>query len=988
MRAALPVDLSSFIGRQRELETVHDLLGSTRLITLTGAGGSGKTRLALEVSHRVVAGGRDVAWADLAAVVEEALLVRQVSEAFGMKEELAGDGVDGLVDLLRARTALLVLDNCEHLIEACADLVEAVLHGCPEIRILATSREALGVRGERAWLVPPLATPSPEHQDPASCEAVRLFVERARDAAPAFRLNPDNIRAVSEICRRLDGIPLAIELAAARVAVLSPAQIQQRLDNVFSLLSSGRRTVIPRHRTLRAAIDWSHDLLRPEGKVLFRRLAVFRGGFTLDAVEAVASGDGIEAGDVLDGIARLAERSLIGVREHLDTARYYLLETVRQYAAERLEESGEADTIRTRLARHVTTLVTEAEPHLTGLDRPAWVERLHADVDNIREVLHWSREHDPHLHIRLCGMLWWFWYSAASWNEARRWLADALNLPEATGDTRDRAALLFASGALASLQARADDARARLVESARVAAAIGDHRLEAYALNYVAMTWTQVGKPDGRAPAEKAATWFRENRDFYGLRLAELLLGFTAMSEGDMAGAIRHAEQAVAIARAHALDRELSVAVHCLGAMLLRTGDLDRAEALLEEALAASQRDPSYLFIARTLEHLAIIFAQRGERARAVRVFGSAHAVRELIGARRFSMDNPHVEKVVDDLRAAMAEAEFERCTEAGRRLSVDAAIDEILQAAAPAAAQAAPSPAAAGVAPEPLRGVEPVAAAVVPDPPPPAAALANGGSAGTAAVHVPADESADLWVYALGPFRVVSGDAPWHERTWTYSKPKELLVYLLLHPAGRTRDQIASAIWPGATPAQLRNSFHVTVHHLRKALGGTHWVVLRDDRYMLDPAAKVRFDAADFTAAARAALALPAGTDAEQPLREALRLYRGDLLDDEVAAPWHEEPRSDLCRLQVEVSLRLGQVLDDAGRHAEALEIYSRVVARDDLNEEAHRRLMAAWARTGDRVRAIRHYERLVSLLQDVIESEPEAETVDLVDRIRSAVV
>jgi predicted ATPase/DNA-binding SARP family transcriptional activator len=974
LRSSLPVDLTSFIGRRGELDSLNALLRACRLLTLTGAGGSGKTRLALELCHRLQQQGPPhIAWTDLAAVTDAALLGRQISEAFGIREEMSGDPTEVLIDLLRPREALLVLDNCEHLIDACADLVEAVLQACAGIRVLATSREALGVRGERAWLVPPLATPGPEHADAASCESVRLFIERARDAAADFQLTAENTAAVSDICRRLDGIPLAIELAAARTAVLTPDQIRQRLDNVFGLLTSGRRTVIPRHRTLRAAIDWSHELLRSESRILFRRLAVFRGGFTLDAAEEVASGDDIAAADVLDGIARLAERSLLAVREHQATARYFLLETVRQYAAERLDESGEAPVVKTRLAAHICRLIADAEPHLTGRERPAWVERLHADVENFRAVLHWSREHDQHLHVRLCGMLWWFWYSDGSWNEARRWLEDALLLPAAQAPTRDRAALLYAAGALASLQARADDARPALTESAELAAAAGDHALEAYALNYLGMTWAQIGSLEGRPAIEKAAAWFRAHYDYYGLRLAELLLGFTANSEGDIAGAIRHTEVAVAIAREHALDRDLSVAVHCLGTFLLRTGELDRAESMLEEALAASQRDPSYLFIARTLEFLGVIYGRRGEGLRAARVFGAAAAIRDMIGANRFRMDDQFVSAASAEFRSAVAAEVYDAAFAEGRARTMDEVIREILeQAARRTGSDGSESVVASPAAASAMRAEAPRSMAT--------------SAPSMTTPPVGAGSVPDLVVTALGPFRVVSGDDPPQERTWAYSKPKELLVYLLLHRAGRTRDQIAGAIWPGATPAQLRNSFHVTVHHLRKALGGNHWVVLKDERYRLDPEAVVRFDANEFESAVRAGLATDADSAAEPILRGALRLYRGDLLDGEVAGPWHEEHRANLQRLYVDASLRLAAMLEARGDDAAAVEICRELVARDDLNEEAHRRLMSLWARGGDRVHAIRHYERLVALLREVLDAEPEPETVALYDSIRNA--
>jgi predicted ATPase len=413
----LPPDWTSFVGREAEMADISRLLNETRLLTLTGAGGSGKTRLAREVVARQTGPLVPAAWVELAALEDPALLPRHVATD----------------------------------------------------RILATSREALGVKGERTFPLKPLGVPARDADTAAigTSEAVQLFADRARDALPAFRVTDDNATVVAEICVRLDGIPLALELAAARTRSLSLAQIRDRLDDAFRILASGGRTAIPRHRTLRAAIDWSHDLLPDRTRVLFRRLAVFRGGFTLDAVEEVCADEQLTTELILDEVARLVDRSLLEFREEGDGARYRLLETVRQYAALKLVEAGEEESVGGRHAAYVMGMVRSVEPDLTTTRRRRATALLALEMDNIREALHWTRRHDGATHVGLVGSLWWFWYSSRHWLEAGRWIHDALTVPEATEPRRERAALLFAAGALASLQAQTDAAVPLLQEAGR-----------------------------------------------------------------------------------------------------------------------------------------------------------------------------------------------------------------------------------------------------------------------------------------------------------------------------------------------------------------------------------------------------------------------------------------------------------------------------------------------------------------------------------------
>src|SRR5918912_25551 len=347
----LPSALSSFVGREEELTEVKRLLEHNRLLTLTGSGGCGKTRLALAAASEVVEGFEDGVWmVELASLAEPSLVPQAVASTLGVRERPGSSLNEALSDYLRTRKLLLILDNCEHLIEACAELAEAWLHSCPGLRLLATSREALGITGEIAWPVPSLSLPDlrrlPDIESLYRYESARLFVERTAAVRPNFTLTQQNAPAVAQVCYRLDGIPLAIELAAARMKVLSVEEISGRLGDSFGLLAAGSRTALPRQRTLHATMDWSHELLGRKERVLFRRLSVFASGFTLEAAESVCAGEELQRDEVLELLSGLVDKSLVVAQDPDGTARYRLLETIRQYGREKLEEAGEGERVR------------------------------------------------------------------------------------------------------------------------------------------------------------------------------------------------------------------------------------------------------------------------------------------------------------------------------------------------------------------------------------------------------------------------------------------------------------------------------------------------------------------------------------------------------------------------------------------------------------------------------------------------------------------
>jgi predicted ATPase/DNA-binding SARP family transcriptional activator len=955
--------LTSFVGREREVAAVADVLGSARLVTLTGAGGSGKTRLAAEVARTVAPRfGAGVAWIELAAITDPGLVAGHIAATLGIEagSRAPADAVrDSLRDVARDSEMLLVLDNCEHVIGACAAIVDLILRDCERARFLTTSREALGVAGERAWLVPVLSLPASDDSLGAvsSSEAVRLFVDRARAASAAFALTDANAAAVARLCRRLDGLPLALELAAARVRALTPEQILSRLDDGFRLLSSTRRGAVPRHRTLRDAIDWSYELLDESERIVLQRLSVFAGEFSLEAAEAVCAGDGVAPDDVLDLLAALVDKSLVVVRDQVDEARYRLLETIRQYAGERLDESSGGDAARVRHARFYSTLIREAEPHFITPTRPMWVARIQRELDDVRLVLAWSRDNDRVLHVELAGRLGWFWYSSGLWTEGRRWVDDALVLPEARSRDARRASVLFAAGVIASLQGQGSAAREGLDECAAIARELGDRSLEAYALAYIGVALGQEGLTAAEAPTRAALAWFERAGDLYGKRLALVVLVTLWIKQGDLADARAAGEEAVRVARAYGLDRELGIALQVLGAVLMQQRELAAAAVAIGEALRALRRDPQAFWLARGMELMAVIECARGRPLEGARLFGAAEARRERMGAALFRLDRERLAPHISAARAAAGERPFAEAWAAGRAGTFDDAVNAAIADGTDASHGQVPRVSAAPTA------AEPAATSVV-------------------------ERGPVLRVAALGPLEIVRDGVVVPHTAWKYARPRELFLYLLVHPDGRTREQVGLAFWPDASAAQVKNNFHVMLHHLRRALGRADLVVFENDRYRVQRALGVETDVEVFerevTGARRALRASPGSAEAVRRLREALGLYRGDFLEGENAGDWHLEMRDHLHRLWVDGLTALGAHLADAECNEEAAEVYRTIARADELNEDAHRRLMAVLARSGHRGEALRHYDRFVTRLRDDLGAEPERETVGLYDRLR----
>ncbi|HEU4752959.1 MAG TPA: AAA family ATPase, partial [Armatimonadota bacterium] len=421
----LPESLTTFVGREQELSDLPARLQEARLLTLVGPGGTGKTRLSLELARGVGERFPDGVWlVELASLSEATLLPQAVADTLGIVGDAPNPPLDAVLHYLQPRALLLVLDNCEHLRASAARFAEAVLRHCPRVTLLASSREALRIEPEAVYPVPPLPVPDSRHapEDPEAvqdCPAVRLFLDRARLAVPDFPLTPARAAAVARLCQRLDGIPLALELAAARLRSLSLEDLIARLDDRFRLLTGGSRTALPRQQTLRALVDWSHDLLDSDERSLLARLSVFAGGWTPEAAAAVCGAPPLEAGCIQGTVTRLAEKSLVTPAAG---ERCGMLETIRLYAAERLAASGEEDALRRRHLDHFLAVAQEGERGLEGPGQQFWLARLEEDHENLRAALRFALETDPRAALRLSGSLWWFWRRRGHFQEGREWL--------------------------------------------------------------------------------------------------------------------------------------------------------------------------------------------------------------------------------------------------------------------------------------------------------------------------------------------------------------------------------------------------------------------------------------------------------------------------------------------------------------------------------------------------------------------------------------
>jgi predicted ATPase/DNA-binding XRE family transcriptional regulator len=622
-RHNLPVSRTTFIGREREIREITDRLAMTRLLTLAGAGGCGKTRLALQVAAAVVEEYEDGVWLiELATLADPALVPQTVATVLGVREEPGQPILGTLVSTLRGKQLLLVLDNCEHLVGACAALADQLVRACPRLRILATSREVLHLDGEASHLVLPLALPDPsDSPDPQRLfrfEAVRLFLDRAASVQPGFVLTSENAAPVAQVCRQVDGIPLAIELATAYVRGISVEQLAARLDRRFALLSRGSRSALPRHQTLRALVDWSYNLLDEPERLLFARLAVFVGGFTLAAAEAVCADGELVAGDIVQSLLRLVDASLVVV--DASEERYRLLETLREYAGERLATSDLSDSIRGRHADYYLALAAEAIPQYAGPEHDVLQRQFQVERDNLRAALAWFQRNDPTRGLRLASALERFWYFEGNVREGKAYLESLLT--RVTDRTALRAKALRDLAKFHELQRELDLARSRAEESLAVSREIGDRQATISTLVLLGFLATGSGDPaQARSLFEEGLSIAHEEGSAEAVIGVLRGLGTLAIIERDYERAHVLVEESLARSRRVGYRFGVVAALQRLGPLTRLEGDYPRARVFLEEGLAG----------ARAINHQASLRCYLASLANLARCQGDSAGARQLL---------------------------------------------------------------------------------------------------------------------------------------------------------------------------------------------------------------------------------------------------------------------------------------------------------------------------------------------------------------------
>lgn len=961
----LPLALTSFVGREAELENVRRMASRGRLLTLTGAGGCGKTRLALEAARGIAGeicdgpadghGGEfpDGVWlVELASLREPSLVAREAASVLGVEERPGRELERELSRALCGERRLILLDNCEHLVEACAELAERLLGRCPGLGMLATSREPLGVAGERVWPVPALSVPdSPSLEAALSCDSARLFAERAAATSPGFELTEMNAPAVAEVCQRLEGTPLAIELAASRVSTVTAAQISARLDDALGVLTSGPRTAPERQRTLRATLDWSHDLLSRPERVFFRSLSVFSGGFTLEAAEEVCR---VEAGDedrepALELLSRLVDKSLVRARRTGETAHYWLPEVIRQYASRKLEEAGETRAMRLRHALFFRDFAEEAEPGLDGPDREFWLDLVYEDLDNVRAALSWAAETgETELGLRLSSALAWFWLRRGHLAEGRAVLERALQT--GAGPALVVARAIHVYGGIAWTQGDQETAGSLLGESVARFRELKDDTSQSHthcdawlssALSAYSFERLSRGETEeALAAATESVAVGREIWDARGIgespvaARALAALGIARMAAGDFEGARPTLQESADLCRRLGDGWLLSVPLGSLAVLALGAGDHEKARSLVEESVRALRDLSDEWLLSNSLSYLAVTLVARSRVRKAATLFGASEAMREAVGQQEvYAHYRADYNWGVESARNALGEEGFAAAWSGGRAMGVEEAISYALEEDESPEESTLPS----------------------------------------------------LRILALGQPRVEVGGAPVTASDWRYTKVAELFFYLISHPPS-TREKVGLDLWPEASPSSLRNALHSAMYRLRKALGSPDRITFSGGRYSFDRTADHSFDAADFEDKTRRARHC-AEDDTETAtalLEEAAGLYRGDFLEGFAGGEWIFTRQQELRESYVQSQLFLGRLHSQQDRHTEAAEAYRRAVTRDPYSAEAHAGIIRAYARLGERGRALQHYRNLEDTFHKDLGATPPLEVATLIERLR----
>jgi predicted ATPase/DNA-binding SARP family transcriptional activator len=626
----IPIPLTSFIGREKELKEVADLLSKSRLVTLTGSGGVGKTRLAIQVVAEVLSQFPDGVWfLDLAPLNDPALVPHTLAKVLGLRESGELPLTDILITYFRSRTALVIFDNCEHLIESCAHLINSLMYSCERLSILATSREALRLSGELCYRVPSLETPGRNIQyeldNIVKIESVQLFIERAVLVAPSFAMRSQNALIIAQICQRLDGIPLAIELAAARTNMLTVEQISKRLDDRFKLLTIGLRSALPRHQTLRAMIEWSYDLLSDKERLLFKRLAVFSGGWMLEATEEVCSGNGIESTEVLDLLSKLVNKSLVLVETVSGEFRYRRLETIRQFAREKFLEYSESVLLRDRHLIYFLEKAEEIEPYLMGTEQSVWMDYLDLELDNFRLALEWSIQNNKgEESLRLFSALGWFWFIRCHFTEGEEWFKKIIDLRTTVSKSTQAKTLGWAAWLY---MAKGDDPASTsfLQESLILYRELGDMKGVSTTLQLLGVNEFRGGLlVKARSYFEESLSISRQVNNKAAMPRVLIHLGQFSEIEGNFSAAWRYYEEALELCHEIGEGHLTHVVLCTMGYFAFSQKDNLKAREYYEEALKICIKLKNKRTIGDTLLSLTDILSAENRYSESAQLQGFA----------------------------------------------------------------------------------------------------------------------------------------------------------------------------------------------------------------------------------------------------------------------------------------------------------------------------------------------------------------------------
>jgi predicted ATPase/class 3 adenylate cyclase len=684
-RHNLPMQRTSFIGREKEMKEIKQAILAHRLVTLTGSGGTGKTRLSLQVAADLLDQFPDGIWfVELAPISEPNLIPQVILSALGILEQPGVPVLQRLLDYLREKKVLLVLDNSEHLIEACAKLVDMFLNNTSALNIIATSREALGVQGELIWHVPSLSLPDAKHlpalEQLSQYEAVQLFIERATLVQPHFNVTNDNAPAVAQICFRLDGIPLAIELAAARVRSLSVDQIAKRLDDRFRLLTGGSRTALERQQTLRATIDWSYNLLSNNETLMLNRLSVFAGGWTLEAAEQVCAEENSSSSeDVLDLLTHLVEKSLVMMEESTGSARYGVLETTRQYALEKLIELGEDQTAHNHHFLYFLQLAEEAENQLIGPDQVQWLNRLEREHDNFRTALEWSiREHKDEEALRMAGALGLFWLKHSHFSEGRKWIGNILKSQQHFSEEAKLKALRWA-GFMAFWQEDMAEASRIYSQNLESEQALKDQWGIAFSLHMLANIdfYIEGNVETARELHKRSIALSREINAIWVLALAEFSLGDIEHAQGNLALAEELTLDGLNHFRRLGEKFGMGVALSNLGYIKCSGGDFSSAKKIFLEALDLSREMGDNYGMTMILNGLAGVFQNEGIYIASAQLQGFVVSIQREIGVMltQFPVEQKMFNLTANALKDSIGTRAYQKEFETGMALSLDDAV-------------------------------------------------------------------------------------------------------------------------------------------------------------------------------------------------------------------------------------------------------------------------------------------------------------------------